>query len=1174
MESRNNRNGDPIQWNKSVFLVIAILTALWIGMSFASENASGETGSFLYISEEGLTVTEKITYTPVTNNTQSLSEGWNVVQGTVDCGFLNCGKDSKLLLTDGSKLTAMIKVVRDNQSTQKLSVYGQSTYTETIGQLICDTNDQTAAGIGGWGADAGEIVINGGYIRAGEECTGPCIGSDGQYSSGDITINGGYVEAKNNVSTYACIGSGKKGKGGSVTINGGIIKTSGPGVGIGSGEENDKPVKVVINGGQIEANNTAENPKDVGVGIGAGTNSVPHVEINGGKIKAGSNGDTNPGIGVGGVSKCDENSPGIIKILGGEFMADRGIGYAKGDNYDDRGNYNISLGHSDPRDKIYFKYIIGNVGLVQDKNFLYLDKDHTGDRFLPKDVSTYTTPKTLVPEIYKLDYDLSGGYGITPGQGANPNYYIKLIDGKNLSEPNGAFLYRWNIGGTLYGAGADLKLKKTVMAVAVWTKAVTPRGIKAKKRAYDGTCEAELDLKNAVLTGVEQVDENKVGITAQAGAGKFDSKNAGKNKSVTIDITKLELTGEMAEKYHLKGEEGQLNSSADIDPRPVTVSGITANDREYDGTCDVTMNYANADFSNIVRGDVLGIKSKDDKRGTIQSPDVGNNKDVTLPDDLELTNNDDGNYVLSNNATAVSCHVNILPKKIKVEVSNDLLTYNGSDQLPQVRAKGLVGADTCQVHLRQDGAKKNPNCSGYSNEGTPLDAAGQPIRADEWYAAEVYSLSNGNYTCEMPLPTVRFCIRPKPVTVRAENKTCRDLMERAPLSWQMDDKEDNWYEAEDPAIEYKITDNNGIIVDMDQMEYGKKYIIEPSWSMGKENTNYSVDFVSGEFDTSHKLSETKRQEPTCTQSGTEAYRTCEICKRMFSYADAANVITSPVEIPATGHKYGEWTKFDANQHQGVCEHDKSHVVKENHKWDAGKETKKATEKATGVKTYNCTVCKATKNETIPKLTPTPKPPTPKVSKQPSVKIKAGKKSMTLGWIRIKDADGYDIFFARCNHSHKKIVCRKVKNIKGNNIFTWKKSGLKKGIAYKSYVKAYVIKNGKKKYVYTSPVMHAYTGNGTKKYTNAKSVKLTNVKKGKLTLKKGKAFKIKAKVNKVNKKKKLMPKGHAPTLRYMTSNKKIATVSKSGKITAKGKGTCYIYTFAHNGVSKRIKITVK
>ena len=116
-----------------------------------------------------------------------------------------------------------------------------------------------------------------------------------------------------------------------------------------------------------------------------------------------------------------------------------------------------------------------------------------------------------------------------------------------------------------------------------------------------------------------------------------------------------------------------------------------------------------------------------------------------------------------------------------------------------------------------------------------------------------------------------------------------------------------------------------------------------------------------------------------------------------------------------------------------------------------------------------------------------------------------------------------------------------------------------------------MKDGKKTYVSTSPTMHAYTGNGNKKYTNAKSV---TVKKAKVSLKKGKTYKIKAKVNKVKKNKKLMPKSHVAKLRYLTTDSNVATVSKSGKITAKGKGTCNIIVFAHNGVSKNVKVTVK
>ena len=46
------------------------------------------------------------------------------------------------------------------------------------------------------------------------------------------------------------------------------------------------------------------------------------------------------------------------------------------------------------------------------------------------------------------------------------------------------------------------------------------------------------------------------------------------------------------------------------------------------------------------------------------------------------------------------------------------------------------------------------------------------------------------------------------------------------------------------------------------------------------------------------------------------------------------------------------------------------------------------------------------------------------------------------------------------------------------------------------------------------------------------------------------------------------------LRYESTNTKIATVSSKGVITAKGKGVCYIYVYAQNGVYKQVKVTVK
>ena len=183
----------------------------------------------------------------------------------------------------------------------------------------------------------------------------------------------------------------------------------------------------------------------------------------------------------------------------------------------------------------------------------------------------------------------------------------------------------------------------------------------------------------------------------------------------------------------------------------------------------------------------------------------------------------------------------------------------------------------------------------------------------------------------------------------------------------------------------------------------------------------------------------------------------------------------------------------------------------------------------------------------------------------------GKKSLVLSWNKVNGAAGYDIFFSKCRGDDDSLDFKKVKTIKAGKALKWTKKGLKKNKPYRAYVKAYVMKDGKKKYIKTSPQVHTYTAGYTKTYTNAKSV---TVKKTSVSLKKGKTYKIKAKVNKLKKRKKLMPAGHTVKLRYLSTDKKIAVVSASGKITAKAKGSCKIYAFAHNGVKKTIKVTVK
>ena len=97
----------------------------------------------------------------------------------------------------------------------------------------------------------------------------------------------------------------------------------------------------------------------------------------------------------------------------------------------------------------------------------------------------------------------------------------------------------------------------------------------------------------------------------------------------------------------------------------------------------------------------------------------------------------------------------------------------------------------------------------------------------------------------------------------------------------------------------------------------------------------------------------------------------------------------------------------------------------------------------------------------------------------------------------------------------------------------------------------------------------YVSQKSEKTTNVKSIRLN---KGSAALKKGKTFQIKAKLTKENPKKKLLKK--AAECRYHTSDAKVASVDKKGRVKAKKKGKCVVYVIANNGVSAQLRVTVR
>ncbi len=330
---------------------------------------------------------------------------------------------------------------------------------------------------------------------------------------------------------------------------------------------------------------------------------------------------------------------------------------------------------------------------------------------------------------------------------------------------------------------------------------------------------------------------------------------------------------------------------------------------------------------------------------------------------------------------------------------------------------------------------------------------------------------------------------------------------------------------------------------------------------------------------------TVTKEPTDKETGIKEYK-CIICGYVLRTEEIQKL------PPSHTHHYGSGWKTDTASHWHECDCGEK-ADKAEHTEDGGSVTKEPTKKEIGKKTYKCSVCGyVTRTEDIGKLEDTNKPnknPDTEMSqdKLPSISKEEGKEnsiqinkktsfgwtgnSLAVTWNKLKKASGYDIYAAVCGNDFGEITLSvkegskthaKIKKVNGKNI--------SKTTTYKVKIYAYMLANGKKQYIGTSNAMHV-AGSKNRKFTNAKKIKIV---KTSFTIRKGKTRTIKASIVKDDKKKKLLSKKHGPKLMYTSSDEKIADVTQSGKIKAKKRGKCIIYVHALNGISKKVKITVK
>lgn len=237
-----------------------------------------------------------------------------------------------------------------------------------------------------------------------------------------------------------------------------------------------------------------------------------------------------------------------------------------------------------------------------------------------------------------------------------------------------------SVTATLTGEDAgNYEVSPLKLTADITRKTVTvPEGITAKDKTYDGFKTAELNCSGAVISGKEEGDKLSV-----SGTGEFADKTAAEDKTVTI--SGLTLTGADAGNYSIADSGNQTETTASISKKPLTITGVTASDKTYDGGTAATVDTSNVNFSGGVTGDVFALDAAS-ASGSFADKNVGTGKSVTVT--FALTGADAGNYTA---VTAVgNVTANITPKSVAVSgITVDPRQYNKGTDAPLNTKKAI-----------------------------------------------------------------------------------------------------------------------------------------------------------------------------------------------------------------------------------------------------------------------------------------------------------------------------------------------------------------------------------------------------------------------------------------------------------------------------------------------------
>lgn len=339
----------------------------------------------------------------------------------------------------------------------------------------------------------------------------------------------------------------------------------------------------------------------------------------------------------------------------------------------------------------------------------------------PKELSITAKPKTITygdePANDGVEYDSfadNEDASVLEGTLAYAYNYSQYGDvGSYTITPSGLTATNYNI--TFFSGTLTVNQKEVGLT---WSNYA---GLVYNRSAQKPTCE---------LTGVVNDDDVSVSVAGE-------QTNAGTGYTATAS-----LTGEKVGNYKLPTP---ATKTFDIAKKTVTVtSGITANNKEYDGTTTATLVCSSAVIDGKLEGDELTVAAA---TGTFADKNVGEGKVVTITE-FTMGGTSGGNYKVADTGNQTSTIANITQRVATLTWGTNALTYNAKAQAPTATVSNVAEGDNVTVTVT--GAQTN---------------------VGDNYTATAIALSDANYKLPAEGLTCTFTIAAATLTVAAMDKT-------------------------------------------------------------------------------------------------------------------------------------------------------------------------------------------------------------------------------------------------------------------------------------------------------------------------------------------------------------------------------------------------------------------